>query len=1525
MATFRGIPVRFVADVTSVKKAIRQVESEAKALDATLREVNKGLKLDPTSADLMKQKVDMLNRNFELMSAKLRELNKMKEQMSQVNVDTLSKSDKFLYNEQLQSLNNEILKIENKIRNISYELKEFSVSIPERFVTGAEGIRKSVWEIDEQAQKLEGTLAEVSTGLKFEPTNTTLIAKKIDMLNKSIELTTAKLAKLNLMKEQMEKVDVANLSAPDKLLYTQQLQSLNTEILKTENKLRSFKAEVRETVQVLNSQLIAGFNNLKTAVSQAAKVIGIAEAALIALCAASVKTGKEFDTAMSQVAATLNISQGSYEFSELRNTAQEMGRTTVYTASQAAEALNYLALGGLNATESMEALPKVLTLAKAGTMELGDAANVVVAEMKALDLSSEEMDKLLDQMARTAQKSKTTVAEMGDTILKTGAAFNLAGQSTETMSAIIGTLANRYKDISARGETLRTALTRIMTQSSKLEELGVQVTDSSGKVRDFIDIFNDLRIAISDLGSEEQATILTKIFGSRGYTYVKYLMDSTTGEIQQLRAEIENSAGAAEAMASTMTDNLGGDLYILKSAVESLQIAISDELNPTMRETAQEGTRIVNDIENQVKRGELKAVLKEFGEALSQFIINGANSLIEVLPTILKFLEMIMEHANLIIGTLIGFKVGQWTANIVTGLLTIITTVVRLASVIKSATTAAAAFKALMSTSVIGAIATGLGLIAGAVAGIATSSALATEETKKYSKEVQELIDSSEDLKTAAENSYDAFRKSRQKTASTYDSYKLLADKLYSIADGHKANNGEMQIATELVATLNNSIPNLNLEYDRVNNTLSIQKQKLEEIIEARKNEAFQAAYSDRLTEEAKLIIDIEAQQVDLEAQLKEEEEKRKKIQQQYDDENNRYNTAFEAANKRGAISSSYETNDISLEKDINNLPALKTSVEIRKAQLDEQDEKISKLKGQLSDLDKLHKEYSEDIDATTQSMADYNEESKKAVIANAELTEAEKQAAYQILDLYDAEEDHSGEISKLLNQYPKVEQALSDAGYSIEEMRGETEGLTGSQDELNSKLKEAKQAVSEVRQELSEYLNVLKDVNEGTTYTTAQILEMIEKYPELSNAVKKSSEGYRIEKQAVEELTRAKAEQLLLEAENAADAAYDNFYKTANSKASGKEKSAAGEEYRNAQNRLKSLERITSNIIGGEIYYGEQKSNSDSSGSSGSSGISGKTDSVKSAIEIIEHRYNMGLISAKDYYDRLENINEKYYKGKKKYLSEYNSLEEKIYNGRKQLAEDEASRREKEAQENEEAYKKSVEDEISDVEHRYKMGELTEKEYYKKLEELNKKYYKGKSQYISEYNDLAEKVYSGLKKAQEEDISNAKELEDRIKSVTEAQQKLKNANTQEVQVFSSAAGFHAEKNAEAITEAESDLKDAQYDLAETLMKLGKIDGTDVSSQLGKLSISSIKNMLPDLSALSVPTTNTSTVTAGTNNKKYDINISYRSGDIILQGEVDKTTLAKLRTLFDSLFKEFFEKYINKYLSKANLDRMIGG
>lgn len=1510
MATFRGIPVRFVADVTSVMKAIRQVEARAKELDATLREVNKGLKLDPTNADLMKQKVDMLNRNFELMSAKLKELNKMKEQMSQVNVNELSVPDKALYNEQLQSLNNEILKTENKIRNISYELKEFAVSIPERFVAGAEGIRKSIWEIDEQAQKLEVTLAEVSTALKFEPTNTTLIAKKMDTLNKSIELTTAKLAKLNLMKEQMEKVDVANLSAPDKLLYTEQLQSLNAEILKTENKLRSFKAEVRETVQVLNSQLIAGFNNLKTAVSQAARVIGIAEGALIALCAASVKTGKEFDTAMSQVAATLNISQGSYEFSELRNTAQEMGRTTVYTASQAAEALNYLALGGLNAAESMEALPKVLTLAKAGTMELGDAANVVVAEMKALDLSSEEMDKLLDQMARTAQKSKTTVAEMGDTILKTGAAFNLAGQSTETMSAIIGTLANRYKDISARGETLRTALTRIMTQSSKLEELGVQVTDSSGKVRDFIDIFNDLRISISDLGSEEQATILTKIFGARGYTYVKYLMDSTTGEIQQLRAEIENSSGAAEAMASTMTDNLGGDLYILKSAVESLQIAISDELNPTMRETAQEGTQIVNELENQVKRGELKAVLKEFGEALSQFILNGANSLIEVLPTILKFLEMIMEHANLIIGTLIGFKIGQWTSNIVNGLLTIITTVVRLGAVIKTAATSAALMKAMLDPTGITAIATGLGLIAGAVAGIATSSALATEETKKYSKEVQELIDSSEDLKTAAENSYDAFRKSRQETASTYDSYKLLADKLYSIADGHKANNGEMQIATELVAMLNNAIPNLNLEYDRVNNTLSIQKQKLEEIIEARKNEAFQAAYSDRINETAKLVIDVEMQQTDISAQIKAEEEKRKQAEEDLKKYSEEYAKAWKAeySSEDNVVGRGY-----SHQAAIKNLNDLEIKRDVAKAQLEEQNEKISALKGQLSDLDKLHKEYSADIDTTTQAMADYSEANKKAVVANAELTEAEKQAAYQILELYDAEEDHSGEISKLLNQYPNVEQALSDAGYSIEEMRGETEGLTESQDELNSKLEEAKQAISEVRQELSEYLSVLKDVNDGTTYTTAQILEMLEKYPELSDAVKKTSEGYSIEKDAVKELTKAKAEQLQLEADNAVDAAREDFYNTVNSNVSGAEKSAAGEALRNAEDYRYRVNQITSSIIGGEIYYGEQKSSSSG------------TDENKSAIEILDHQYNMGLISAKDYYDRLENINEKYYKGKKKYLSEYNSLEEKIYNGRKQLAEEEKNRQESEAQEREEAYRKAAEDEIADIEHRYKMGELSEKEYYQKLEEINKKYYKGKSQYINEYNDLAEKVYSGLKKAQEDDISNAKELEERIKSVTEAQQKLKNANTQEVQVFSSAAGFHAEKNTEAITEAENDLKGAQYDLAETLMKLGKIDGNDISSQLGKLSISNIKNMLPDLSALYIPTTGSSTAAAGTNNRKYDINVSYRSGDIILQGEVDKTTLSKLRSLFDTLFKEFFEKYLNEYLSKANLDRMIGG
>ena len=285
---------------------------------------------------------------------------------------------------------------------------------------------------------------------------------------------------------------------------------------------------------------------------------------------------------MSQVAATLNISAGTEEYEKLSAAAKKMGESTSYSAAQAASALNALAQAGYTADESIERLPKTLSLAKAGGLDLANAAKIVTQSMASLQLSEADLDKLLDEMARTAQKSNTNIAELGDAIRTVGGTMNMAGQSVETMLTELGMLANAGVSASEAGTHLRNVMLALVKSDvqKKLHEMGVEVTDSTGAVRDLSEIMTELANATESMTTGDKLTLFGDLFNVRDLASINALLNGTKGSMQALRAEIENSQGAASQMAETMGDNLAGDVTILKSAVEGLQIAIAEKLTP---------------------------------------------------------------------------------------------------------------------------------------------------------------------------------------------------------------------------------------------------------------------------------------------------------------------------------------------------------------------------------------------------------------------------------------------------------------------------------------------------------------------------------------------------------------------------------------------------------------------------------------------------------------------------------------------------------------------------------------------------------------------------------------------------------------------------------------------------------------------------------------------------------------------------------------------------------------------------------
>ena len=383
-----------------------------------------------------------------------------------------------------------------------------------------------------------------------------------------------------------------------------------------------------------NNMASSAGGKLSSALSSAAKVglaaVGAAATAMAGFAATSVATGAEFDKSMSQVAATMGTTVDQID--NLRNFAQEMGRTTAFSATQAADALNYMALAGYNADQSMEMLPNVLNLAAAGDMELARASDMVTDAQSALGLKMEDMTGFVDQLAKTASKSNTSVSQLGEAILTIGGtAKTLSGGTTELNTAL-GILADNGIKGAEGGTKLRNVVLSLSAPTDKaadvLKELGIVTKDAQGNMLPLDNLMGQLSKSLDGLGTADKAAIIKQIFNKQDIAAVNALLDTSADRWDELSAAIDDSTGAADAMAKTQLDNLAGDITLFKSALEGAQIAISDSLSPALREFVQFGTDGLSKITSAFQEGGLEGAMEAFGEILS----DGLAMIIEKLP-----------------------------------------------------------------------------------------------------------------------------------------------------------------------------------------------------------------------------------------------------------------------------------------------------------------------------------------------------------------------------------------------------------------------------------------------------------------------------------------------------------------------------------------------------------------------------------------------------------------------------------------------------------------------------------------------------------------------------------------------------------------------------------------------------------------------------------------------------------------------------------------------------------------------------
>ena len=394
-----------------------------------------------------------------------------------------------------------------------------------------------------------------------------------------------------------------------------------------------------------------------------AKGIGIAASAattaVTAFAKSAVNTGMSFDSSMSQVAATMGLSMdemvektGEVELAwghfsgNLRDYAQEMGRNTAFSATEAADALNYMALAGYDVQTSMSMLPNVLNLAAAGNMDLARASDMVTDTQTAFGISLDRTSQMVDEMAKAASTGNTSVEQLGDAFLVVGGlAQELNGgmvtladgtekpvDGLQELEIALTAMANAGIKGSEAGTHMRNMLLKLSDPTDQgvaaLEDMGVAIFDTEGKMRSLSDIFSDLNTQMGEMTQEQKIGVISDLFNTRDMASAEALLNAMDNDWDKIGASILEAEGAAEKMANTQLDNLAGDITLFKSALEGAKIAISDGLTPSIRKFVSFGTDGISKLTEAFKEGGITGAFGALGEVLS----DGLNMIIENLP-----------------------------------------------------------------------------------------------------------------------------------------------------------------------------------------------------------------------------------------------------------------------------------------------------------------------------------------------------------------------------------------------------------------------------------------------------------------------------------------------------------------------------------------------------------------------------------------------------------------------------------------------------------------------------------------------------------------------------------------------------------------------------------------------------------------------------------------------------------------------------------------------------------------------------
>ena len=443
------------------------------------------------------------------------------------------------------------------------------------------GLEKALKGVNSSIKTTQSALKDVERLLKLDPTNTELLTQKQKLLKDAIASTSEKLETLKeaqkQAKEQLERGELGQ----DKY------DALQREIVETEQELKRLQEQAATTSVTLEKIAAAGdkFEKAGDSITNAGKQISVASAAVTGLGVAAVKTAADFDSAMANVAAISGATGDDLQ--ALRDKAREMGEKTKFSASEAADAMSYMAMAGWKTGDMLSGIEGIMNLAAASGEDLATTSDIVTDALTAFGLTAEDSAHFADILAAASSNANTNVSMMGETFKYCAPVAGALGYSAEDVAEAIGLMGNAGIKSTQAGTALRTMMTKLQGElklsGEALGEVTIQTANADGSMRELSDILADCRTAFSKMSESEAAAAAETLVGKNAMSGFLALMNSAPGDIDKLRNAIDNCDGSAENMAAIMQDNLNGQLTILKSQLEELAISFGEMLMPVIR------------------------------------------------------------------------------------------------------------------------------------------------------------------------------------------------------------------------------------------------------------------------------------------------------------------------------------------------------------------------------------------------------------------------------------------------------------------------------------------------------------------------------------------------------------------------------------------------------------------------------------------------------------------------------------------------------------------------------------------------------------------------------------------------------------------------------------------------------------------------------------------------------------------------------------------------------------------------------